>query len=209
MSSPWELLAVLFAIAYLLLAIRQSVWCWPAALVSTSLYLFIMFDAGLYMESALQLFYMAIAIYGWQQWAANGGAIKPTELRGQVSAPGDQPQSGGVHRPCLRVSTWPLRRHALSIGGIVVAAAVSGALLSRYTEAALPFADSFTTWGALVATWMVARKILENWLYWFVIDSVSVYLYLSRDLYLTAGLFVLYLVLIVIGYRSWRRSMQA
>ena len=71
----------------------------------------------------------------------------------------------------------------------------------------MPFLDSFTTWGAVIATYMVARKILENWLYWFVIDAVSIGLYLSRDLYFTAALFAGYLVMIVIGYRSWRASM--
>ena len=208
MSSPWELTAVLFAIAYLLLAIRQSVWCWPAALVSTSLYLFIMYDAGLYMESALQVFYIAIAIYGWQQWSGGGEAAEPAELRGPVSPPEADPASAHQAGRSLRVSTWPPRRHLRVVSLVIIASAVSGALLSRYTDAALPYVDSFTTWGALIATWMVARKILENWLYWFVIDSVSVYLYLARELYLTAGLFMLYLVLIIVGYRAWRRSMQ-
>jgi nicotinamide mononucleotide transporter len=73
----------------------------------------------------------------------------------------------------------------------------------------MPYLDSFTTWGAIVTTWMVARKIIQNWHYWFIIDSVSVYLYTSRGLWLTALLFVLYLVLIVIGYREWRKSMEA
>ncbi len=85
---------------------------------------------------------------------------------------------------------------------------VSGELLTRYSSAALPFLDSLTTWGAIVATFMVTRKILENWIYWFVIDAVSIWLYLSRELYFTAGLFALYLVMIVIGYRSWRASMM-
>ena len=85
---------------------------------------------------------------------------------------------------------------------------VSGELLTRYSQAALPFLDSFTTWGAIVATFMVARKILENWLYWFVIDAVSIWLYINRDLYFTTLLFAAYLVMIVIGYRSWRASMQ-
>ena len=73
----------------------------------------------------------------------------------------------------------------------------------------MPYIDSFTTWAAIVTTWMVAKKIIQNWHYWFVIDSVSVYLYVSRGLWLTALLFVLYLVLIVIGYRAWRKSMDA
>ena len=181
----WEVLAVILAVAYLVLAIRQKIWCWAAAAVSTSLYLFIMYEASLYMESALQLFYLAMAAYGWYQW-----------------------KRGGADHHGVKVTTWPWRNHVLAIGAVFVLVLVSGELLSRYSSAALPFADSFTTWGAIVATWMVARKILENWIYWFVIDAVSVWLYISRDLYFTAGLFVLYLVMIVIGYRSWRASMR-
>ena len=181
----WEVLAVVLAIAYLVLAIRQNIWCWAAAAVSTLLYLWIMYASKLYMESALQVFYLAMAVYGWQQWR-HGGA------------------QGGE----LAVTTWPLRYHALAIGSVLLLVWISGDLLARYSDAALPHLDSFTTWGAIVATFMVARKILENWLYWFVIDAVSIALYLGRDLYLTAGLFAAYLVMIVIGYRSWRASMQ-
>ncbi len=77
------------------------------------------------------------------------------------------------------------------------------AKLHRYSEAALPFLDSFTTWGSVLTTWMVARKILENWLYWLVIDSVSIYLYLDRGLHLTALLFAAYLIIALFGYRKW------
>ena len=180
----WEILAVALAVAYLVLAIRQNIWCWGAAAVSTLLYLFIMYEAHLYMESALQLFYLAMAVYGWQQWR------KPDE-------------DGRT----LRVSTWPWRYHLFALGSIALLVVISGELLSRYTGAAMPHADSFTTWGAIVATFMVARKVLENWIYWFVIDAVSIGLYVGRDLYFTAVLFAAYLVMIVIGYRSWRASM--
>jgi nicotinamide mononucleotide transporter len=179
-----ELLAVALAVAYLLLAIRQNIWCWAAAAVSTLLYLVIMYRASLYMESVLQLFYLGMAFYGWQQW-----------------------RRGGEDHAGLSVSTWPWRRHAVAVASVLLLVLVSGVLLQRFSNAALPFADSLTTWGAVVATYMVARKILENWIYWFVIDSVSVYLYLSRELYFTAALFVAYLVMIVFGYLSWRRSM--
>ena len=181
----WEVLAVVLAIAYLVLAIRQNIWCWAAAALSTLLYLFIMYEASLYMESALQIFYLAMAAYGWRQWR-HGGA------------------GGGE----LTVTTRPLRHHVVAVGSVLALVLVSGELLSRYSEAALPFLDSLTTWGAVIATWMVARKILENWIYWFVIDAVSIGLYLSRELYFTAGLFGAYLVMIVIGYRSWRASMR-
>ena len=179
-----EVAAVVLAVIYLLLAIRQNIWCWAAAAVSTLLYLYIMYAARLYMASALQVFYLGMAGYGWYEW-----------------------RYGGKGHTELKVSTWPWRNHLVAGLVVLLLVVVSGELLSRYSSAALPFADSFTTWAAVVATYMVARKILENWVYWFVIDAVSVYLYLSRELYFTAALFVAYLVMIVFGYRSWRRSM--
>jgi nicotinamide mononucleotide transporter len=137
------------------------------------------------MESALQLFYLVMAGYGWYEW-----------------------RYGGSGHSELQVSTWPPRYHVIAIAGVGLLMLLSGAVLSRYTAASLPFADSFTTWGAVVATFMVARKILENWLYWFVIDAVSIGLYVDRELYFAAALFGLYLVMIVFGYRAWRRSMR-
>lgn len=180
-----ETAAVALAIAYLLLAMRQNIWCWAAAMGSTTIYLYVFYEARLYMESALQIFYFAMAVYGWHQWRHGGEG-------GQV----------------LRVSTWNPRRHLYAIGLVLALALASGSLLARYTEAALPFADSVTTWGGVVATYMVARKILENWIYWFVIDSISIGLYLDRGLHQTAALFALYLVLIVFGYLAWRKDLQ-
>jgi nicotinamide mononucleotide transporter len=166
--SPWEAVAVVLAIAYLVLAIRQKIACWIAAILSTSIYIVLMFQVGLYMESALQLFYIAMAGYGWYSW-----------------------QKGEKSGHELRVSNWPMSRHVVPMALIISATLISGFLLKTYTEAAMPYLDSFTTWGAIVTTWMVARKILQNWHYWFVIDSISIYLYVSRGLYLTALLFVL------------------
>ena len=82
-------------------------------------------------------------------------------------------------------------------------------MLQQFTDAALPYLDSFTTWGSLVTTWMVARKVLENWLYWLVIDSVSIYLYIDRELYLTALLFAAYVVIVIIGYVKWSQRYRA
>jgi nicotinamide mononucleotide transporter len=183
--SQWEIVAVVLAVAYLVLAIRQNIWCWAAAFASTSIYLVLMYQASLLMESALQVFYLGMAVYGWYQW-----------------------RHGPESDHSLPVSRWRPARHAGVIVAVLIATLISGRLLSEYSTAALPYIDSFTTWGAIVATFMVARKILENWLYWFVIDSVSIYLYVNRELYLTALLFAGYLVLIVIGYLSWRRDMQ-
>jgi len=94
----------------------------------------------------------------------------------------------------------------LAISAIVLAALVSGYLLSIGTDARLPYLDSLTTWGSILTTVMVARKVLENWLYWIVINSISIYLYLDRGLEQTASMFMLYLVLAILGYYAWRKK---
>jgi nicotinamide mononucleotide transporter len=132
------------------------------------------------MESGLQVYYLGMAVYGWWAWQ-----------RGRSEG-----------KPGLTISIWSLRQHLIVIGIVVVATFVSGTLLSG-TEQRLGYLDSFTTWGAVVATFMVTRKILENWLYWVVIDSASLYLYFDRELYFTMILFLVYLVIIFFGFRSW------
>jgi len=184
--SGWELVAVLLGIIYLLLAVRENLWCWYAAFISTAIFLVLFWQVNLLMESALQVYYLVMAVYGWWQWQHGGS-----------NANGAAAQ--------LPISTWPLRKHIMAIAGVILASVLSAALLKNYTHAALPLLDSFTTWGSILTTWMVTRKILENWLYWLVIDSVSIYLYLDRGLYLTAVLFLAYLVIVIFGYRKWLR----
>lgn len=184
--SPWEAAAVVLGVAYLLLAMRESLWCWYAAFASTGIFLVLFWNVNLLMESALQVYYLGMAVYGWWQW-----------------------QRGGEGHTELAISRWDTRQHLVAVAAVLLVSAASGALLQQYTGAALPYLDSFTTWGSVLTTWMVARKILENWLYWLVIDSVSIYLYLDRALYLTAGLFALYLVIVLFGYRKWWLHYQA
>jgi nicotinamide mononucleotide transporter len=179
----WEAAAVVLGVAYLLLAMRESIWCWHAAFLSTLIYLFLFWHAQLPMESALQLYYLAMAVYGWWHW--RGGAAAGSEV--------------------LPVRTWSWRHHAVAIVAVAAASLVSGAALTHAGLGRLPYVDSFTTWGAVLTTWMVTQKLLENWIYWLVVDSVSLCLYLDRGLHLTAALFVVYLVIVVFGYFQWRR----
>ena len=179
-NSLLELAAVILAIAYLLLAVRQNIACWYAAFISTAIFLHVFWQVNLYMESGLQVYYLGMAVYGWWAWQRGGSEGKPG----------------------LTVITWSPLHHLVVIGAVVVATFVSGNLLSG-TEQRLGYLDSFTTWGAVAATFMVTRKVLENWLYWIVIDSASLYLYFDRELYFTMLLFLVYLVIIFFGLRSW------
>ena len=177
--------SVALALAYLALAIRQSLWCWPAAMLSTAFWLLVVVDARLYMDAALQVFYFAMAIYGWRQW-----------------------KSGGFEGTGVRVHWWPASRHVLVLSAIAAVSAVFGYMLSS-TEAAFPYLDSLTTVAAVVATFMVTRKVIENWIYWLVIDSIYIYLYIERSLYAYAALYAIYLVMVVFGFLAWVRSLQS
>ena len=188
--SPWEAVAVVFAIAYLLLAVKENILCWLFALLSTAIYTVLFWDVSLLMESALNVYYMAMAVYGWQQWTRGG------------SNDGGEPQALGIR-------SLSGRQHILVIAAIAVLSLVSGYLLGEHSSAAWPYVDSFTTWASVITTWLVARKYLENWLYWIVIDTVSIPLYIDRGLNLTALLFVAYVVIAVVGYFKWRDHFRA
>ena len=170
------------AIAYLLLALKQNKLCWFAWIASSILYLYVMYQAGLYMESLLQVFYLCMGFYGLSQWTKTINNHQNTY-----------------------VDLWSIGNHIFAISLIIVLSFLSGILLSNFSNAALPFIDAFTTWGAIVASYMVAKKILENWIYWFLIDFISVFIFASRGLYFTSALFVTYLVIIYFGYKSWNK----
>ena len=178
-----EIIAVVSAILYLLLAAKEDVKCWYAVIISSSLYFYIMYDAGLIMEAYLQIFYIVMALYGWFKWT------KSIQINSNN-----------------RIRTLSNIKHFITITSVVILAVITGFILKKYTNAALPFLDAFTSWGAIITTYMVAQKILENWIYWFVIDSISVYIFLSRELYLTSLLFFIYLIIICFGYASWRKK---
>lgn len=184
--SSWsvsEIIAVIFAVLYLLLAIRENIWCWFCAGVSTAIYVIVYFDAKLYMESALNVFYFAMAIYGWFIWRSGSEQSIP-------------------------VVSWPIRTHSLALVAIATCVAIGGYLLDTSTDAAFPYIDSATTFAAIWATFLVAQKVLENWWYWLVIDVVSIFIYWSRELELTSILFVAYVVMIPFGLLRWSRSFR-
>ena len=185
MASNWiEVAAVALALAYVVLAIYQQRICWLAAAISAALYVWIFAQVQLYLESALQVFYLAMAGYGWVVWR------RRTEVED------------------LAITTRGRAFHGRVLMLILIGTLLMGIGAQSWTDAVYPFVDAFTTVSALIATWMTARKILENWLYWIAIDTVSIGLYLSRDLSLTAALFGGYVLLAILGYRTWRWQWQ-
>jgi len=181
-----ELLGVLSGVLAVWLTTRENVWCWPIGLVNVGLFIVVFFRAKLYADMGLQVVYVALCLYGWYEWLHGGrdhGAL------GVTSTP----------RPAIA---------ALASAGVVFAAAL-GLFLSQKTDAALPFWDAGTTSFSLVAQAMQTRKWWENWLVWIAVDVVYVGIYVAKHLYLTAGLYAVFLALAATGLRSWRRSMAA
>ncbi len=171
-----EILGVVTGLAYTLLITYGYVLCWVFALSSSLIYLYICFRKKIYAESLLQAFYIYTAIYGWMHWSESEGAIGSS-------------------------LSWNV--HGMIILAGISLVLISGFLLRRMTDAATPFVDSFTTVFSIFATVLMINLIPDNWWYWIVIDAVSVYLYINRKLYLTAGLFGLYTILAVNGLLEW------
>jgi len=182
--SPWEIIAVLTGIGFLLLAVRENPWCWVSGGVSTAIFGVLFWRASLYSQSLLQVYYVAVSAYGWWHWRGGSGQ--------------------GADLP---VRSWPAARNAAAVGLIVVCGLLSGYVLDRQTDSEMPYLDALTTWGGVVTTWMAARKILENWLYWLVINAAAIVLYAASGLYITTGLYAVYFVLALFGYARWKRKL--
>ena len=181
--SPWEVTAMLLGLAYLLLAVRRNLLCWLCAFLSTSIYIALFLKASLYMQVLLNVFYLAMAVYGFIDWK-----------RGRS-------ESGEV-----RIESWTVNQHVTVAVLVIIASALNGWALSRWTDSPAPYLDSFVTWGSVVTTWMVARRIIENWLYWIVVDAAGAWLVYGQGMLPTTLLFIIYLGIVVRGYFVWRRE---
>ncbi len=147
-----EAASVLLGAAYLVLAVRRNRWCWAAGGVSSALMIWLSAQAGLPMQSALNVYYVVVSIYGWWRWTGQA-AVAPL------------------------VTLLPPRWHVAGVGAVIVASLLTARVLAAETQAAWPLLDSLTTWGSLFTTWLVARAKLENWAYWLLIDAVEAWLF--------------------------------
>ena len=182
--TPLELFAALVGALSVWLSVRQNIWSWPTAIVNVALYALVFHRAKLYADMGLQVVYAVLSAYGWYVWL-----------------------HGGENRTELRVS-----RTSARLGGALALIAVGsamglGVLLQRTTDAALPFMDSMLSSTSLVAQWMMTKKKLENWLLWVAVDVLYVGMFLFKELYLTAGLYVIFLGLSIRGFLDWRASL--
>ena len=183
-ASAAEIVAVALGLAYIVLAIRQHRGCWIAGGASTAIYIAVFLKAGLFLQAALQVAYVVMSVYGWLAWGAGGdGAARPR--------------------------SWPLSKHAWTLLAVLAATAASTPLLAHYTDSPAPFADSLGTWASVAATWLLARRYLETWFWWMIIDCGLASLFAGQGLVFTAGLYLAFAMLAIAGWRAWRRDAMA
>ncbi len=182
-TSIIEWLAVTSSILYVVLITKQSIFGWFFAFIGSTLFVYLCYSGGLYIEAILQFFYVIMAVFGWFSW--NNTAVNEKGIK-----------------------LWGVKNHLYNIilsGGL---AFILGYFFDLYTNQVNPYLDAFTTCYSLSATFMVTRKVLGNWIYWIVIDLSSVYLYAQQDYNLTAVQYVIFTVLAVIGFVTWRKEFK-
>ncbi|MBD3790623.1 MAG: nicotinamide mononucleotide transporter [Campylobacterales bacterium] len=182
----WEIIAVILGILYIILAAKESVWCWVSGFFSTLIYTILFWEGELLSSALLNFYYMGMSVYGFILWKRGKG-------------------SDDKH---LAISSWPLSKHLFSIVTGMLFSLVVGYLLATYTSARLPYLDATVMVFSILATWMLAQKILQNWLYWVLIDIAAITLYWSTGYYVTIILFMIYVILSLYGYFSWRKSKE-
>lgn len=187
-QSNWvEILGAVLGIAYIFLSIRQNILTWPVGLLTSILYVYVFFAAKFYADMGLQLYYVGISIYGWYHWMKGGSREENHVL--------------------------PVSRLQMKTGIVLVL--ISAALyaiivyvLKNHTDSPVPHGDAITTALSIVATWMLARKVLEHWLLWIFIDAFSIGLYLYKELWATAVLFLIYTIMAIVGFINWRKELH-
>ncbi len=182
-----ELLGLIFGLLYILLSIKQNIWCWPIGFITSALYIYVFFVTKFYADMGLQVYYLIVSVYGWSYWMFGAKSKKQDDLK--------------ITKTNVKLGIY------LFLATIVLFVIISYVLVN-YTDSEIPYWDAFTTAASFVATWMLARKIIEHWIIWIVVDSVSLGLYIYKELYPTVILFAVYTVLAILGYIEWKMELK-
>lgn len=182
-----EILGAFIGIIYLWLEYRASIYLWIVSIVMPAIYLFVYYNAGLYADCGINIYYLVAAIYGWAVWWYGAKKHETAELP---------------------ISHIPVKASLVSVAVFAIVFVAIACLLQCFTDSDVPWWDAFTTALSVIGMWMLARKYLEQWWVWMVVDVVCVGLYLYKELYFTALLYMLYAVVAVFGWMNWKEKMN-
>jgi nicotinamide mononucleotide transporter len=181
----WEAIAVITALIYIYLAAKGNRWCFLFGLISSTIYIYLSASLKFYFDTLINSYYVVMSFYGWIVWSKNT----------------EEEQS-------LVVKTLSKKAFLSCIVAGFVVTFLSGFSATQFSDAALPFLDAFTTVFSIIATWMVVKKQIENWLIWIVVDAVASGMYFYKELYLTSLLFIIYTIIAIRGYFKWQKLLK-
>lgn len=194
MEQTLEIIGTLVGLLYLWLEYRASIYLWIAGIIMPAIYIFVYYDAGLYADFGINIYYLGAAIYGWTMWKYG------TFLRKKILRRKEEKQAGE-----LPITRMP-RHYLLPLTTVFAVAFIAIAwILIRFTDSNVPWLDSFTTALSIIGMWMLARKYVEQWWAWIVVDVVSTGLYIYKGLDFTAVLYGLYTIIAIFGYLKWKK----
>lgn len=181
-----EITGAVLGFIYIFFSIKKSLWLWPLGLLTSFFYIFVYLFSKLYAEMALQVYYVAVSIYGWLHWVFAKNLDNKAELP---------------------VSKLNRKNFLIYTAAFFIIELIIYLILRNYTDSPIPFWDSLVTTLSIIGTWMLAKKVLENWIIWIIADAMCIVVYIYKDLYPTAILFFVYTVMAVVGYRNWKKSL--
>ena len=186
-----EILGTAVGLIYLWQEYRASIYLWITSIIMPAIYLYVYYQAGLYADFGINIYYLVIALYGWLAWRYN------FSLRGK-------------RKDSKELSISHIRQGVIIRLAILFLAAwaIISYILIHYTNSTVPFTDAFTTALSIVGMYMLARKYIEQWWVWLVVDITSCALYIYKELYFTAALYALYAIIAIFGYRKWKQLMN-
>ncbi len=181
-----EVLGAVTGLIYLYLEIKQNIWLWPLGIVTSAFYIYVFFTSKFYADMGLQVYYLVISIYGWWHWLYGGDPSTKEELL--------------ITRTSMK--QWiNLALVTFVLFGVMVF------VLKNYTDSPVPIGDAFVTSLSITGTWMLARKLIEHWWIWVVVNLVSLVLFIWKGLYPTSVLYFFYFTMAVVGYYQWKKEM--
>ena len=186
-----EILGVITGIIYLWLEYKASIYLWIAGIVMPAIYLFVYYNAGLYADFGINIYYLVIAVYGWLAWRYN------FSLRGRKNNSKE-----------LAISHIERKRLPVLAVLFLLLWAVIALILTNFTDSNVPLTDAFTTSLSIVGMYMLARKYVEQWCVWLIVDIASSALYIYKELYFTAALYAVYAIIAIFGYRKWKQMIN-
>ncbi len=180
-----EIFGTLTGFVYIYLSIKENILLWPVGLVSCFVYIFVFYDSKFYADMTLQIYYVIISAYGWYNW-------KHERI---------------VKNKKLEITKMPINKWIVLILLSVTLFVIIGFSLDKFTDTTIPYGDAFTTTLGIIATWMLTKKYIEQWLIWIIADFVAILLYIYKGLYPTTILYFVFAVMAIVGYKEWKKSM--